>query len=156
MESQKNIDVLHSFIEESNESLEGIENAFIRLENDPANMEIIDEIFRPVHSLKGNSGFFDLTNINKFSHRLENLIDFIRKDKLSVDREIIDVLLTGVDYLQNMLDRAYDNPEDIELRPEEEAFLTTRVDKFQPVEKQGTIDSVFDLQTLLNEKHYRW
>lgn len=151
MESQKNIDVLHSFLEESNESLEGIENAFIRLENDPSNMEIIDEIFRPVHSLKGNSGFFDLTNINKFSHRLENLIDFIRHDKLSVNREIIDVLLTGVDFLQKMLDRAYEDPSDVELRPDEEVFLIDRVDKFKPSETAGTLQSALDLQSLLNE-----
>lgn len=151
MESQRNSDILQSFIEESKESLEKIENAFIRLEHEPANMSIIDEIFRPVHSLKGNSGFFDLTNINKFSHKLENLIDFIRKDKLAVDREIIDVLLTGVDYLNQMLDRAYDDPGAITLKPEEEAFLIDRVDKFQPKIISGSIQSVFDLKSLLNE-----
>ena len=151
MESEKNIEVLQSFIEESNESLAGIENAFIRLENDPANMAIVDEIFRPVHSLKGNSGFFDFTNINKFAHRMENLIDFIRNDKLSVNKEIIDTLLTGIDYLQKMLDRAYDDPEDTALRPEEEAFLINRVEKYKPEETTGSLQSVFDLKGLLEE-----
>ena len=151
MELQKNIEILQSFIEESQESLEKIGNAFIRLENDPANMSIIDEIFRPIHSLKGNSGFFDLTNINKFSHRIENLIDFIRKDKLAVDREIIDVLLSGVDYLQNMLDRAVDDSGEAVLRAEEEEFLKTRVDKFKPREISGSIQSLFDLKLLLEE-----
>jgi two-component system chemotaxis sensor kinase CheA len=151
MESSKNRDVLQSFIEESKESLEKIGNAFIRLENDPANMAIIDEIFRPIHSLKGNSGFFDLTNINKFSHKIENLIDFIRKDQLAVDKEIIDVLLTGVDYLQKMLDRAAEGSGAAELKPEEETFITSRVDTIQPSTLAGSIQSVFDLRNLLDE-----
>ena len=151
MEPSKNSDVLQSFIEESKESLERIGNAFIRLENDPANMAIIDEIFRPIHSLKGNSGFFDLTNINKFSHKIENLIDFIRKDQLAVDKEIIDVLLVGVDYLQKMLDRAVDDSGATELKPEEERFLSERVETIQPRMPTGSIQSVFDLRSLLDE-----
>lgn len=150
MSSDIDIAALHGFIDESNDSLQGIEAAFIDLENDPGNMEIINKIFRPVHSLKGNSGFFGLTNINKFSHRLENLLDNIRKGEVIVDSEVVDVLLNGVDYLQKMLNRAYEDPTDVQLRPDEEEFLGG-VEKYRPAKKAGTIQSVIDFEKLLNE-----
>ncbi len=150
MRNEWDVKALQVFLEESNESLQGIETSFIELENDPANLEIINRIFRPVHSLKGNSGFFGLTNINKFAHRLENLLDTIRKGELLVSKKIIDVLLKGVDYLQKMLGRAADNPEDIALFPEEEAFLVT-VEECRPEEKAGTVQSLLTLQQLLED-----
>jgi two-component system chemotaxis sensor kinase CheA len=151
MRNEMDIRALQGFLDESNDSLQGIETSFIELENDPANLEIINKIFRPVHSLKGNSGFFGLTNINKFAHRLENLLDTIRKGELLVSKKIVDILLNGVDYLQKMLDRAADDPEDIVLRPEEEAFLAT-VEECRPEEKAaGTVQSLLSLQQLLEE-----
>ncbi len=151
MTAPQSIEILHGFIDESNESMQNIENAFIRLEKDPGNPAIIDEIFRPVHSLKGNSGFFGLTNINKFSHQMENLLDFIRNGELLITSEITDILLVGIDYLQKMLDRIYDNPEDVDLRADEEAFLIDKVDKCRPEEIKGSIQSVLELQNLLEK-----
>ncbi len=151
MTSTQGIDVLHGFIDESNELLQNIEGIFIQLERDPGNPEIIDRIFRPVHSLKGNSGFFGLTNINKFSHRLENLLELIRQDEIAVTEKIIDTLLTGVDFLKNMLERAYEDPEDTTLRPEEETFLKNKVDTCVPAINRGTIQTVFDLLHLLEQ-----
>ncbi|MFA6901211.1 MAG: chemotaxis protein CheA [Desulfurivibrionaceae bacterium] len=150
MRNVMDIRALQGFLDESNESLHGIETSFIELENDPANLEIINRIFRPVHSLKGNSGFFGLTNINKFAHRLENLLDSIRKGELLVSKKIIDVLLKGVDYLQKMLDRAAEDPEDISLRPAEEEFLL-KVEECRPEEKVGNVQSLINLQQLLEE-----
>ncbi|HIJ91212.1 MAG: chemotaxis protein CheA [Desulfobulbaceae bacterium] len=150
MRSEMDIRALQGFLDESNDSLLGIESSFIELENDPANLEIINKIFRPVHSLKGNSGFFGLTNINKFAHRLENLLDTIRKGDLLVTRKIIDVLLHGTDYLQKMLDRAADDPNDIALRPDEEEFLA-KVEECRPEEKVGNVQSLLNLQQLLDE-----
>ena len=148
---QHDAKALQGFIEETNESLQNIEYSFIRLEKDPTNTKIIDEIFRPVHSMKGNSGFFNLTNINKFSHRMENLLDYISNGEVTVTKEIVDILLTGIDYLQKMLDRVYDDPTDVAFRPDEEAFLTDKVDKCRPKGKKGSTQSIFRLQALFEE-----
>lgn len=147
------IDALKGFIDESNDSLQGIESDFIALESDPTNIEIINKIFRPVHSLKGNSGFFGLKNINKFAHRLENLLDSIRKQEILVNNEIIDTLLTGIDFLNKMLTRASENPTDNEMRQDEKDFLA-QVEKYKKAEEKevtGTIQSVIELEKLLNE-----
>ncbi|MBU3936790.1 MAG: Hpt domain-containing protein, partial [Proteobacteria bacterium] len=143
-------DALRGFIDESNASLQEIEADFIALENDPGNSEIINRIFRPVHSLKGNSGFFGLTNINKFSHRLENLLDGCRKGEILINKKIIDILLTGVEYLQAMLDRAQKNPTEVTFLPEEKTFLA-QIEAAQPVAATGSIQSIITLETLLNE-----
>ncbi|HIJ77999.1 MAG: chemotaxis protein CheA [Desulfobulbaceae bacterium] len=150
MRSEMDLRALQGFLEESNDSLQEIEADFIELANNPANLDIINKIFRPVHSLKGNSGFFGLTNINKFSHRLENLLDIIRKGELLVTNEIVDILLNGVDYLNKMLARAGVDPDDVELRPDEEEFLV-RVEACHPEEKAGTLQSLVILQKLLEE-----
>ena len=143
-------DALRGFIDESNDSLQGIEADFIALEDDPGNAEIINRIFRPVHSLKGNSGFFGLTNINKFSHRLENLLDACRKGEILINKKIIDILLKGVEYLQAMLDRAQQNPAEVAFLPEEKDFLT-QVEAIQPIAATGSIQSVIALEQLLHE-----
>lgn len=149
MAGDVDLDALRGFIDESNDSMQTIEADFIELENDPSSREIINRIFRPVHSLKGNSGFFGLTNINKFSHRLENLLDAARNGELLISREIIDVLLTGIDFLRKMLERATADPTDTALRPEEQEFLAT-LERYKPQEIAGSIQSVLDLGNLLH------
>ncbi|MCG2823032.1 MAG: chemotaxis protein CheA [Desulfobulbaceae bacterium] len=150
MQYDVDLDALQGFIDESNDSLQGIEADFIALEEDPGNAEIINRIFRPVHSLKGNSGFFGLTNINKFSHRLENLLDACRKGEVLINKKIIDILLKGIEYLQAMLDRAQQNPAEVAFLPEEKEFLT-QVEAIQPIVATGSIQSVITLENLLHE-----
>lgn len=116
MKTGLDIAALHGFIDESLESLQGIEPFLIALEGDTGNIDIVNEIFRPVHSIKGNSGFFGLTNINRFSHRLENLLDFIRKGEILINKEVINLLLTGFDQLKAIVNRVYENPDDVELQ----------------------------------------
>ena len=149
MAADVDLDALKGFIDESNDSMQAIEADFVELENDPSNREIINRIFRPVHSLKGNSGFFGLTNINKFSHRLENLLDAARNGELLVNRQIIDVLLTGIDHLRKMLDRATADPANTMLRAEEQEFLAS-LEKHKPQAVSGSIQSVLEFENLLH------
>lgn len=150
MSHDLDIDALNGFIDESNDSLQGIEADFIALENDPGNIDIINKIFRPVHSLKGNSGFFGLTNINKFSHRLENLLDATRKGEILVNKQIIDILLNGVEFLQQMLDRAQQDPTDVAYRPDEKDFLK-ELESFQAPQAFGSVQSVINLEKHIND-----
>ncbi|MCB2183238.1 MAG: chemotaxis protein CheA [Desulfobulbaceae bacterium] len=149
MVSEQDLVALKGFIDETNDSLQDIENAFIELERDPANLDIITKIFRPVHSMKGNSGFFGLSHINRFAHRLEDLLDFIRRGEITVDKEIIDILLTGVEYLEGMINRVLDNLDDVSLRPEEEEFLQNKIETCKPQQVKGSLKSVLDLEKLL-------
>ena len=143
-------EALHEFIDESLEALESVEGGFIKLEKDPGNSEIINAIFRPIHSIKGSSGFFGLTNINKFSHRLENLLDQVRRGELELQRELVDILLQGVETLEQMLLRIRQDPAATTFSPEDELLLL-EVENYCPAPVGGTIKTLIELQQLLQD-----
>jgi len=92
------------FIVEAKEHLETIEPNLLELEKNPGNLGLLNEIFRPMHSLKGASGFLGLNNINGLAHKSENILDELRKGNLAVTAEIMDVILSSTDLLRTMID----------------------------------------------------
>lgn len=106
--------VLSGFIDETVENLEAAEQMFIHLEEEPDNVEIINTIFRPVHSLKGTSGFFGLIKTKELAHSMENLLDAIRKGEKKATREVINVLLPGIDQLNLIFQRIRTGQDEVE------------------------------------------
>lgn len=115
--------LLQDFISESQEILDGLDPLFVALESNPDDMSIVDGIFRPVHSVKGNSGFFNLTNIKNFAHIMENILGEIRARKRTATPPLIDLLLKGVDFLRGMMNRLAQGDYSGSFTPEEEAHL---------------------------------
>jgi two-component system chemotaxis sensor kinase CheA len=99
------LELVSGFLDEADEALAELDSRFIELESAADKIPIIDAIFRPVHSIKGNSGFFGLGQIKAFSHDLETLLDDLRKGRLGISAAITDVLLAGVDELKAMIAR---------------------------------------------------
>lgn len=92
------------FIVEAKEHLETIEPNLLELEKTPDNLGLLNEIFRPMHSLKGASGFLGLNRINQLAHKSENILDELRKGSMVVTSEIMDVILSSTDALRQMID----------------------------------------------------
>lgn len=92
------------FIVEAKEHLETIEPNLLELEKAPDNLGLLNEIFRPMHSLKGASGFLGLNRINQLAHKSENILDELRKGSMVVTPEIMDVILSSTDALRQMID----------------------------------------------------
>lgn len=105
-------DLVAGFIAEAFEHLEAIEANVLDLEQAPDDVDIINNIFRPFHTIKGVSGFLNLTTINKLAHSTENLLDDVRNNKLSMSADIIDVVLGVGDYLRSMVQNLSDMLED--------------------------------------------
>ena len=97
-------EIFGDFIVEAKEHLESIEPNLLELEKAPENLSLLNEIFRPMHSLKGASGFLGLGKINVLAHRAENILDELRKGTMSVTSEIMDVILSATDALRTMID----------------------------------------------------
>ncbi|GMT42408.1 MAG: chemotaxis protein CheA [bacterium] len=116
-------EIFTEYLAEVFESLEGLDEKFVALEKNPDDVKIIDSIFRPVHSIKGSSAFFGLNHVKNFSHKLENLLDDLRKGKKRVTQTIIDNLLKGTDYLKEIFRRVADGDASYALTPEEENFI---------------------------------
>lgn len=91
------------FIEEANDLINDLEKSLLDLESDPENSEIIQQIFRVMHSLKGGSSMFGFTKMDKFTHHLENIYDLIRNKKLSINEDILNVTLASVDHLRKLV-----------------------------------------------------
>ncbi|MRH42280.1 chemotaxis protein CheA [Aquibacillus halophilus] len=94
---------LEVFIEESKEHIQSLNNHLLVLEKNPSSMEIINEIFRSAHTLKGMSatmGYKDLANL---THKMENVLDAVRNKQLVINSDILDVVLNAVDHLEAMV-----------------------------------------------------
>lgn len=94
---------LEVFIEESKEHLQMCNEQLLELEKDPGNIAIVNEIFRSAHTLKGMSatmGYEDLANL---THKMENVLDAIRNEKIVVTTDLMDVLFLAVDDLEAMV-----------------------------------------------------
>jgi two-component system chemotaxis sensor kinase CheA len=96
-------ELIENFIMEALENFREIEVSIVDLEEDPGNTEIINDIFRPFHTIKGVSGFLNLTQINKLTHQVETLLDEARDQRLAVDGNIIDLILAAIDLTKNMI-----------------------------------------------------
>lgn len=98
--------LLDEFINESKEHLSTIEDDFISLEKKGASAdpELVNRIFRAMHTIKGSAGFFGLTNISQLSHAMETIMSMVRDGTLIPNRSHIDALLQGVDTLSSLID----------------------------------------------------
>ena len=97
------------FIAEAKEHLETIEPNLLELEKAPGNLALLNDIFRPMHSLKGASGFLGLNRINQLAHKSENILDELRKGSMVVTPEIMDVILASTDALRQIIDNLESN-----------------------------------------------
>ncbi len=103
--SDEDMEILVDFISEANENLDSIEISLIELEHDPTDNEIINNIFRPFHTIKGVSGFLGLQKINTLSHTTENFLDSARSGDFLINEIATDAILESVDTLKQLIIR---------------------------------------------------
>lgn len=97
-------ELLQDFITESREHLDSIEPALLQLEKDPHNEELLNAVFRPIHSMKGAAGFLGLEHMSRLAHQAENVLDDLRKGRIGLSAEMTDAVLAVSDALRGMLD----------------------------------------------------
>jgi two-component system chemotaxis sensor kinase CheA len=96
-------DLIREFTNESHEHLQNIELGVLTLEENPKDMDTLNSIFRAFHTFKGGSGFLNLKPINRLAHELESLLDLARQNKLEIDSEVINIILSGGDTLKQFV-----------------------------------------------------
>ena len=92
------------FIDELEEKIQVINDGLLALERDESNPDIIQEIFRAAHTVKGSSGIMGYTNMSSLTHEMENLFDKIRHGEIHVTSEMINVLFEALDTLKALKD----------------------------------------------------
>ncbi|MEJ2092928.1 MAG: chemotaxis protein CheA [Syntrophobacterales bacterium] len=96
-------EMMANFLTEAQEHLEGIETRLVYLEQHSEDLEAVNAIFRPFHTIKGVAGFLNLTQIQELSHEVEWLLDRVRDGQVTVTTELVNLVLEAVDLLKEML-----------------------------------------------------
>ncbi|MEW6656316.1 MAG: chemotaxis protein CheA [Aquificota bacterium] len=105
-------EIFDEFLVEANEHIENLESKLLELEKDPNNEELINAAFRSMHTLKGGAGFLGLTAIVEVAHRAEDILGRLKERKLTVNKEILDILLKAVDFIREAL-KFYEDDEEV-------------------------------------------
>ncbi|MHB1254616.1 MAG: chemotaxis protein CheW [Dethiobacteraceae bacterium] len=93
------------FLAEAREYLQGLNIALLELESNPANREVLQEMFRAAHSLKGMSATMGYQQLANLTHQMENVLDFLRQGTLRADRDVANILFESLDLLELLLGR---------------------------------------------------
>lgn len=120
-------DLLVGFVDEALDSLSALDTEFVTLEQSPNDQDVLNAIFRPIHSIKGNAAFFGLLKVKTLAHEMETVLDCARKGEYTPGAHAIDVLLQGMDLLQAMMRRARHLEPELEDEVEFEKLLETVV-----------------------------
>ena len=93
------------FLEESREHLQTLNRCLLELEQEPANLNLLDEIFRSAHTIKGMSATMGFTDIAELTHEMENILELLRKMKLAANEDILDTLFQCIDTLEQLVEK---------------------------------------------------
>ncbi len=103
--SEEMAEILQDFIVETEEIIEKLDQNLVALEGRPDDLDLLNEIFRSAHTIKGTSSFLGFTQMTRLTHRAEDVLNKLRKGELSVNADRMDALLEAADAIKMLLDR---------------------------------------------------
>ncbi|MDR2718158.1 MAG: chemotaxis protein CheA [Treponema sp.] len=100
-----NEELLKDFFAEAQMQVDTLEQNLLVLEQEGANKDAVDEIFRAAHTLKGGSATVEMMELSHFTHLVEDVLDAIRSDQLAINGDVTDTLLSAIDVIKAMLEQ---------------------------------------------------
>ena len=91
---------LQVFLQDTDEQLQLLDEDIVKLENEGDNPDLLQEIFRAAHTIKGSSAMVGYETMAELTHAMESILDKLRHGELSVTTEIADALLHALDDLR--------------------------------------------------------
>src|ERR1035437_3733778 len=104
-------DALKTFVIESRELLEAMEDALLKVEQSPDDADLINAIFRAAHTIKGSAGLFGLDYVVTFTHNAENVLDRVRAGELRITAELVALFLEVCDHMGSLVDHVAEGSE---------------------------------------------
>jgi two-component system, chemotaxis family, sensor kinase CheA len=95
-------ELLQDFLMEAGELLSQVDNKLVELEKRPDDRELLNDIFRGFHTIKGGAGFLNAENLVSLCHRTENLFDKLRNGELTLSTGLMDVIMDATGVVRNM------------------------------------------------------
>ena len=102
-------EIFEGFLVETTELCDNLSQDLMELENQPHNLDLLNKIFRSIHTIKGTSAFMGYDEITEITHHGEDILNKLRHNELTVTLPIIDVLLEVHDWIQLLLDKLQNN-----------------------------------------------
>lgn len=99
-----NAEILLDFITESSELIDQLDQDLVRLESEDKDLDLLNQIFRGIHTIKGSASFLSLDNLTKLAHVAEDALNLLRKGEISVTSKTMDGLLAAADVLRIQID----------------------------------------------------
>ena len=96
-------EIITEFVNEAVEIVEDLSEKLLDLEKDKNNKDLVNEIFRHMHTLKGSSGFLGFTDLGIVAHKAEDILNKFRKGEASITSGSIDVLLEALDIISKQV-----------------------------------------------------
>ena len=134
LDIKEDSEIFLEFLSEVLDHLEDAESNILSIDEDVTDYEVINAIFRSIHSIKGSAGFLGLTDMQGLSHELEALLDKARKGEISITQEIIDISLSAIDALRKLRDN-------LAIKVDKELGKSTDADE-QPINIQPYVDKI--------------
>ena len=131
------------FLDEAQELIQQMDRDILQLEqSDASNLDfhLIDQMFRAAHTVKGSSGMVGLTEIPKISHRMEDILDKLRKNQISQSDELVDLLLESVDVAKRLVKEVSENKREISTVSEIISKIDAFFEKPADVEEEPSAD----------------
>ncbi len=124
--SEEMREIVESFIVETREIFEDLEHDLLQLEKNPDDRQLVDKIFRAVHTVKGTSGFLSLEQLSLLAHHFEDVLNRLRKGTLDFDPAMMDVLFEAFDLMKQLLHQ-------VETRKLQPLPITTALTRLQAI-----------------------
>jgi len=117
MADERNDEIINGFLMESEQNIHYLNDRLLALEESvkdgrEVEKKEIDSMFRAAHTIKGTASFISLTTIAELTHKIETILDRVRKKEISISEKVIDVLFSGLDSLGGLLRNVKDNNTD--------------------------------------------
>ncbi len=141
LDIKEDSEIFLEYLSESYDHLEEAESNILTIEENTHDLELVNAIFRNIHSIKGSAGFLGLADIQKVSHELEALLDKARKGEITITQEIIDICLNSIDVLRKLR-------ENLAIRVDKvlgKGADSNASHKEQPINIQPTIDKILSV-----------
>ncbi|MGE0088216.1 MAG: chemotaxis protein CheA [Bacteroidales bacterium] len=136
------------FIEEASDNIHDLENALLELEENTTNKDLIERVFRAMHSLKGGGAMFGFNALSEFTHNLETLYDKVRNGLKVINRQILDVTFESADHMKSLLsDETLENNDNKVIHKQLSSKIEDLIVDDEQDKEKNSIDVSSDIST---------
>lgn len=148
-------EIVESFLLETKEILEKLDVDLIELERKPEDPDLLNQIFRSFHTIKGTSGFLGLEKLPQVTHKCEDILNKLRKGEAKLDTTLMDAIIDGYDSIKALLAKIEDDQnEDMDVTEVSEMLLAViaKMNKGTKIDEDDSLPDFKDFQNIQAEE----